>query len=231
MLIFLFGQPLNLSRGFEFCIVTCSVINPLIMKMDEKNYDHVAISKVRQSAFRSFWMCSKPRWCFSCHLYSIQFSVGKWIMVLCLRVIYPCRNYGVIMLIFCLLLAIRNNCSQWYAQCQPVWTSAKNYTENTFLNLKCRHTHTICMCVDTVWNGCGANMFLMSLGCIRHLICFCLNCVLMWMGDIKAVKIAFLINQPFLLIYFPYAQLPVCPHECFFSHSLWSCEEELLEKR
>lgn len=38
----------------------------------------------------------------------------------------------------------------------------------------------------------------------------------MWMGDIKAVKIAFLINQPFLLIYFPYAHLPVCPHECFF---------------
>lgn len=38
----------------------------------------------------------------------------------------------------------------------------------------------------------------------------------MWIGDIKAVKIAFLINQPFLLIYFPYAHLPVCPHECFF---------------
>lgn len=45
------------------------------------------------------------------------------------------------------------------------------------------------------------------------LICFCLNCVLVWMGDIKAAKIAFLINQPFPLIYFPFAHMPVRPHE------------------
>lgn len=33
------------------------------------------------------------------------------------------------------------------------------------------------------------------------------------MGDIKAAKIAFLINQPFPLIYFPFAHMPVCPSE------------------
>ena len=41
------------------------------------------------------------------------------------------------------------------------------------------------------------------------LICFCLSCVLMWTGDIKAVKIAFLIKQPLPLIYFAQPYLPV----------------------
>lgn len=35
-----------------------------------------------------------------CILYKSQWNEVKWIMPLCLWVIYPCRNYGVIMLIF-----------------------------------------------------------------------------------------------------------------------------------
>lgn len=60
------------------------------------------------------------------------------------------------------------------------------------------------------------------------------------MGDIKAAKIAFLINQPFPLIYFPFAHMPVCPHESVcecvhvrvcFSCSPESCEEQLSKNR
>lgn len=71
--------------------------------------------------FKSWTKC--PSGCVNHHvnvvdLYSLHFSAGKWIIVLCLWVISLSRNYSVIMLILCLVLAIRNNCNMHNAsQC------------------------------------------------------------------------------------------------------------------